>query len=53
MYLAWRGVTWQNYETFASLIAGGGTAMQIANKSINSKYNSVLGSYRENGGEKK
>lgn len=53
LYLVWHGASWQNYETFASLTAGGGAATQIANKFINSKYNSALGSYREDGGERK
>lgn len=47
-YLVWRGTGWQNYETFASLTGGGGAATQVANKFINSKYNSVPGSYKEN-----
>lgn len=48
-YLVWKGIGWQNYETFASLTGGGGAATQIANKFINSKYNSAPGTYRENG----
>lgn len=44
-YLVWRGTGWQNYETFASLTGGGGAATQVANKFINSKYNSAEGSY--------
>jgi hypothetical protein len=42
-YLVWKEVGWQNYETFASLTGGGGAATQIANKLINSKYNSPAG----------
>lgn len=52
-YLVWRGTGWQNYETFASLTGGDGAATQIANKFINSKYNSAPGSYKEKGGENK
>lgn len=52
-YLVWRGASWENYETFASLTAGGGAATQIANKFINSKYNSMPGSYREEERERK
>ena len=44
-YLVARGTSWQNYETFASLTGGGGAATQIANKFINSKYNTLAGSY--------
>lgn len=44
-FLVWKGIGWQNYETFASLTGGGGAATQIANKFINSKYNSAEGSY--------
>lgn len=35
--------TWGNYETFATMTGGGGMATQIANKLINSKYNSEGG----------
>lgn len=42
-YLMWRGATWGNYETFATMTGGGGMATQIANKLINSKYNSEQG----------
>ena len=42
-YLLWRGVSWGNYETFATMTGGGGLASQIANKFINSKYNSEPG----------
>ena len=47
-YLAWRGTGWTNYDTFANMSAGGGAVTQIANKFINSKYNSQSGSYQEN-----
>lgn len=42
-YLMVVGETWGNYETFASIAAGGGAVTQIANKLINSKYNSPIG----------
>ena len=42
-YLIWKGSTWGNYETFATMTGGGGMATQIANKFINSKYNSEEG----------
>ena len=42
-YLMWKGLTWGNYETFATASGGGGLASQIANKFINSRYNSEPG----------
>ena len=42
-YLMWRGSSWGNYETFATMTGGGGLASQLANKFINSKYNSSEG----------
>lgn len=44
-YLVLAHQYWQNYDTFASLTGGGGGAMQLVNKFINSKYNSVQGGY--------
>lgn len=44
-YLMFNNLTWSGYETFAIYTGGGGTALQFANKFINSKYNSVVGSY--------
>ena len=38
-YLAYTGKAFQYYDTFASLTGGGGAATQIANKLINSKFN--------------
>ena len=43
LYLVWRGQTWGNYETFATLTGGGSSALQAANKYINSKFNSEAG----------
>lgn len=42
-YLIYKGQTWGNYETFASMAGGGSAATQIANKLINSKYNTAPG----------
>ena len=35
--------TWGNYETFATMTGGGSAATQIANKLINSKFNTPQG----------
>lgn len=42
-YLIYKGTSWSNYETFASLTGGGSAATQIANKLINSKFNTASG----------
>lgn len=42
-YLIYKGQTWGNYETFATMTGGGSAATQIANKLINSKFNSAPG----------
>lgn len=42
-YLIYKGQTWGNYETFATMTGGGSAATQIANKLINSKFNSGQG----------
>ena len=47
LYLVATGHNWQHYETLASLTGGGSAATQIANKFINSKYNSEVGSSKE------
>lgn len=44
-YLAFTGLHWDDYGTFASYTGGGGTVTQLANKFINSKYNSPQGGY--------
>ena len=49
-YLLLSGIVWQHYETFATLTAGGGTITQVANKFVNSKYNSEPGKFPEKGG---
>lgn len=43
IYLIYKGQTWGNYETFATMTGGGGAVTQIANKLINSKYNTAQG----------
>lgn len=45
LYLILTGKTWQHYETFAGVTAGGGLLTQLANKAVNSKYNSVGGEF--------
>lgn len=52
-YLIYKGVTWGNYSTFATFTGGGGAATQVANKFINSKFNSMPGGYEEKGKEAK
>lgn len=47
VYLVLEHQYWQNYDTFASITGGGGGAIQVANKLINSKYNSRPGGYGE------
>ena len=53
IYLVLKSQNWGNYEFFAAIAGGGGTVAQVSNKFINSKYNTVSGSYnpldRENG----
>lgn len=50
-YLVIDHTSWSNYDTFASLTGGGGAATQVANKLINSKYNTARGSYEQTKGE--
>lgn len=42
-YLMYKGITWGNYETFATMTGGGGMFTQIANKFIMQKYSSEPG----------
>ena len=37
-YLMLNGITWQHYDTFASLTGGGGIVAQVGNKFVLSKY---------------
>lgn len=41
IYLVYKNATWTHYETFAAITGGGSLATQIANKTINSKYNNT------------
>ena len=43
LYLVAKGRSWQHYDTFALLTAGGSGALQGVNKFINSKFNTTLG----------
>ena len=44
IYLVAFNITWADYATFAIITGGGGAATQIANKLMNSKYNTATGS---------
>lgn len=46
-YLVYERIAWANYDTFATLTGGGGGAIQVANKLINSKFNSLPGGYSQ------
>ena len=46
-YLAYKGLRWDNYETFATMTGGGGIGTQIANKFITSKWGT--GDYSSHG----
>lgn len=43
LYLVAKGKSWQHYDAFALLTAGGSGALQGVNKFINSKFNTTLG----------
>jgi hypothetical protein len=45
IYLMINNISWDGYATFAGYTGGGGAALQFGNKLVNSKYNSVIGSY--------
>lgn len=45
LYLMINNVSWPDYAVFASYTGGIGSALQLGNKFINSKYNSAQGSY--------
>lgn len=49
-YLLILGMQWAHYSEFASLTGGGGLATQVANKLLNSKYNSQSGQIPDKGG---
>ncbi|HBS57702.1 MAG TPA: hypothetical protein DEA44_00375 [Firmicutes bacterium] len=48
-YLIIAGKRWDHYDTFATLTGGGGAATQVANKVINSVYNSSSNQYPKKG----
>ena len=50
IYLVFFDFRWDHYETLATMAAGGGPMTQVANKFINSKYNSGIGTYEERKG---
>lgn len=50
VYLVFFDFRWDHYETLATMAAGGGPMTQVANKFINSKYNSGIGTYEERKG---
>ena len=45
IYLMINNINWDGYATFAGYTGGGGAALQLGNKLVNSKYNSAVGSY--------
>ena len=45
IWLMATGMSWSHYDIFASYTGAGGAALQLANKFVNSKYNSASGSY--------
>lgn len=47
VYLVWTAQNWANYDIFATLAGGGGATTQVANKFINSKYNTAAGSFNQ------
>ena len=51
IYLVFFDFRWDHYETLATMAAGGGPMTQVANKFINSKYNSDIGTYERKGAE--
>lgn len=52
-YLMIKGQRWDHYETFAMLTGGGGAATQIANKVLNSVYNSPTDQFPDKSGGKR
>ena len=51
IYLVFFDFRWDHYETLATMAAGGGPITQVANKFINSKYNTGIGTYERKGAE--
>ena len=50
IYLVFFDFRWDHYETLATMAAGGGPMTQVANKFINSKYNTDIGTYERRKG---
>jgi len=48
-YLILKGKRWDHYDTFATVTGGGGAVTQVANKVINSVYNSPSNQYPKKG----
>ena len=49
-YLMVRQISWPHYDTFATATIGG-TATQVVNKFINSKFNSDTGKFPDKGAQ--
>ena len=47
LYLIITNTTWPDYAVFASYTGGIGAGLQLGNKFINSKYNTLPGSYAD------
>ena len=47
LYLMVTNTVWPDYAVFASYTGGIGSALQLGNKFINSKYNTMPGSYED------
>lgn len=45
LYLLVNNICWDSYSIFASYTGGGGAVLQFADKFIDSKYNSIPGSF--------
>lgn len=52
VYMVINQIEWNDYSTFGMLSGGGGAATQVANKLMNSKYNSAPGTYEASGSER-
>ena len=52
VYMVVNQIEWNDYSTFGMLSGGGGAATQVANKLMNSKYNSAPGTYEASGAER-
>lgn len=52
LYLLVNNINWDSYPIFASYTGGGGAVLQFADKFMDSKYNSMPGSYPTYDGNK-